>query len=167
MRFILPLLILFCSSYACADTCLLSKYEKYSFAKIKWQNDLTALITTIDPKMQDVANLSRDDQLAYILKNSLAVELLLKDSPSKVYTNEKVNRWLQLDNDEQENLANKNSTYNKLYNDVLTNKRREKHPDGDKLRELMKTKIMPTSEFKKLLSDFTSSVERINNIVCT
>tara|TARA_B100000809_G_scaffold259946_1_gene305941 strand:+ start:1243 stop:1752 length:510 start_codon:yes stop_codon:yes gene_type:complete len=166
MRFILPLLIIFCSNGAFGNTCLLAKYEQYVSAKIKWQNDLTTLITSKDPKVQDVANLSRDDQLAYIFKNSLAVKLLLKDSPRKVKVNEKVNMWLQLDNYDQENLANKNTTYKQLYNNVLANKHREKHPDGDRIRKLMKTQIMPTNEFKTLLSNFKSSVSKINSIVC-
>jgi hypothetical protein len=74
--------------------------------------------------------------------------------------------WLQLDKIENENLANKNSNYSKLYNNVLVNKRREKHADGDNLRKLMKTKVMPTNAFKALISDFNSSVKRINSIEC-
>jgi len=166
MRFIFPLLILFCSNASFGNTCLLEKYEQYSSASIKWQNDLTILITSKAPNMQDVANLYRDDQLAYIVKDSLAVKLLLKDSPSKVNTNEKVNMWLQLDNYVQENLANKYATYNKLYSNVLANKHREKHPDGDRIRKIMKTQIIPTNEFKMLLANFMNSIDKINSIVC-
>ncbi|TYK64145.1 hypothetical protein [Colwellia echini] len=166
MRFIFPLLILFCSNASFGNTCLLEKYELFSSAQIKWQNDLTTLITSKTPKMQDVANLYRDEQLAYIAKDSLALKLLLKDSPSKVNTNEKVNMWFQLDNYVQENQANKYTTYNKLYSNVLANKHREDHPDGDRLRELMKTQIMPTNEFKILLANFMNSVDKINSIVC-
>jgi len=166
MRFILTLLFLFCSNSAFGNTCLLSKYKKYTSAQSEWQNDLSSLLVKKEPKLETVINLYRDDQLAYIFRKLLAVQLLLETSPEKVRASKKVNQWLQMNKSEHEILANKNPAYNKLHNNVLSNRLRETHPDGDKVRELMRVEIMQTEDFKKLLSEFTNKVDKINDIEC-
>ena len=82
-------------------------------------------------------------------------------------TSEKVNRWLQLNTSEEEVLAKQNIVYDKVLKKYKANKSREAHLYGDKLREVMRTKIMPSQEFTLLSSGFTHQVKIINSIECT
>ena len=152
---------------ALGDDCLLSKYREYAFSQKDWQNNLTNLIIKNHSEIKGIANLYRNDQILLIDKNLLAVTLLLEKSPNTLNTTEAVNRWLELDRTKENNLAKQSSTYSKLLNNKNAIKNRNPHPDGDKLRGVMRNNIMASQEYNKLLSNFRSKVKEVNNINCT
>lgn len=157
----------FYSFSAFGNDCLLSKYQEYAISQKDWQNNLTNLIIRNNSEIKDIANLYRDDQILLIDKNLLGVTLLLDKSPNMLNESKAVSRWLDLDNTKEDKLAKQSSTYRKLLNKKNAIKIRNPHPDGDKLRRVMRNNIITSQEYNNLLSDFRSKVKEINNIKCT
>lgn len=161
------LLLIFPLSVLAIDKgCLLSKYEKYAEAQKKWQKGLTELTIDNAPELKEVANLYLGDQLLLIQKRFIAVTLLLDDSPEKLKTDQKVKFWLQLEASDENKLVEDNNAYNQIFTKNKINASRKPHKHNNKLRELIRTQIVPSKDFKALYSNFTAQIKAINNIMC-
>lgn len=169
MRNLLTVLLLVfpLSALAIDEKCLLSKYEKYAAAQINWQKDLTELITLNNTALKEVANLYLNDQLLLIQKSVMAVTMLLDLSPEKLESAKAVNQWLKLEESDDNELAKQSAAYNQVLEKYKANKNRAPHKNGDKLREIMRTEIVPSKDFKVLYSNFSDKVRVINNTVCS
>jgi hypothetical protein len=162
------LLLVFPLSVLAIDKkCLLSKYEEYASVQETWQKDVTELITLNNTELKEVADLYLNDQLLLIRKGVMAVTMLLDLSPEKLNSGQTVNRWLQLEASDDNELAKQSAAYNQLLEDYSANQNREPHKNGDKLREIMRTQIVPSKDFKLLYSNFSDKVRAINNTVCS
>lgn len=164
---IVLLLVFPLSVLAIDEKCLLSKYEKYIDAKVKWQKDLTYLITLHNTELKEVANLYLNDQLLLIQKSKMAVTILLNLSPDKLESSKPVSRWLKLDESVENEIANKSAEYNQILEKYNASKSRDPHKNGDKLREIMRSEIVPSKGFKVLYSNFSDKVRVINSTVCS
>lgn len=169
MRYLITvLLLIFSLSVLATDkNCLLLKYEKYTVEQELWQKKLMGIVTTNNPELKEVASLYLNDQLLLIKKRSIAVTLLLDKSPEKLKSDQTVNRWLQLEASDDIELAKQSPVYSQLLEDYRVNQNREPHKNGDKLREIMRTEIVPSKDFKMLYSNFSDKVLAINNTVCS
>ena len=161
------LLVFPLSVLAMDESCLLSKYERYAAAQKSWQKDLTELIILNNTELKEVADLYLNDQLLLIQKSVMAVAMLLDLSPEKLKSDQKVNRWLQLEGSDDNELAKQSVAYNQVLEKSKANKNRKPHKNGDKLREIVRTKIVPSKDFKVLYSNFSDKVRAINNTVCS
>ena len=161
------LLIFPLSVLAIDESCLLSKYEKYVLVQQNWQKDLTELATSNNPELKEVADLYLNNQLILIEKSLIAVTLLLDQSPEKLKTDQKVNRWVQLDTFEENELAKKNIAYDRISKASKVNRNREPHIYGDNLRDVMRTQVMPSKSYKLLYSSFSGQIDVINSIKCS
>jgi len=169
MRNLLTVLLLVfpLSVLAMDEKCLLSKYEKYAAAQTNWQKDLTELITLNNTELKEVADLYLNDQLLLIQKSVMAVTMLLALSPEKVESAKPINRWLRLEESDDNELAKHSAAYHQLLKKYKANKNREPHKNGDKLRAIMRTEIVPSKDFKVLYAKFSDKVRAINNTVCS
>lgn len=158
--------LVFSTSIAEPSNCFLEKYHAYSDSKKQWQQDITNLIERNHVELAEVARLYRNDQLVFIEQNLLAVELLLATKPEKINTQKPLNLWLALDADDEGFLASRNEKFRALLTVKNKNKKRAPHPDGDKLRSVMRTEIMQSIEFQNLLSEFNKKTKEIDNRIC-
>ncbi|WP_133470078.1 hypothetical protein [Paraglaciecola marina] len=154
------------SAVAFDKACLLTKYENYVAAQDNWQKGLTDMIVTNHADLRDVAELYLNDQLVLTQKRLMAVTSLLNETPEKLQTHLKVASWLQLDAADETELASNNPLYDELLQQHLVNRHREPHVDGNRLRDVMRTQVTLSNEFKHLYVGFLEQVNDINNIVC-
>ena len=148
------------------NNCMLEKYKIYTKAKEQWQIESTEIIKRHSPSLSEVAELYMRDQLVLIEKNYIAVKFLLSSEPSMVSSKKKLNQWLSLSRDEEQALAKKSEQFGGLHNIEHASQKRAPHPGGDKLRLIMRAKIMTLPEFQRLLTNFNSKIKEANNRKC-
>jgi len=106
-----------------------------------------------------------------IQSNELAVEILLNETSSnvigKVHTDKPLNRCLDLDTKQKEQLASQNKHYQKLLTLKAEDRSKPAHKEGDKLRSAMMHTIMKSTGYKTLQSAFLAQLKEINQRVCT
>lgn len=154
------------SVLAMEENCLLSKYKRYAAVQKIWQKDLTKLIILNNTELKEVADLYLNDQLLLIQKSEMAVSMLLDLSTKKLKLDKTVNRWLQLEGFDDHELAKQSAAYKQIIEKIKANKKRKPHKNGAKLREIMRTKIVPSNDFKVLYSNYSDKVRAINNTKC-
>lgn len=148
------------------DNCLLEKYKNYTQAQEEWQRNITALIVKHDPSFEGVATLYMQDQLVKIEKNLRAVEILLLSNSGKIDGQRKLNQWLDLKAQDEQAFAKKDGKYAELLLRANKSKQRAPHPDGDRLRAAMRTKIAPLPQFRNLFSTFTGEIKGLESRPC-
>ena len=146
--------------------CAFGNYKNYSTAQEQWQRGLTDLIVKTNGNLKDVASMYLADQLNYIEMNLIAIEFTLRHNPSKIRTDAPINQWLDLDSDNKLAIAKISNRYAELLNLANAAKRRPSHPDGEALRMLMRNRIVKTTEYQNLLSEFNRVVANMNSNAC-
>jgi len=154
------------SNAAELDNCLVEKYSLYTKAKEKWQIESTDLIVRHSPHLKDVAELYKNEQLIRIKKNQLAVDILIGSNSEFIDVNKNLRKWLSLSSEAELSLANKSLRYKELLKSVKSSGTRAPHPDGDKLRRVVRSKIMGLPKFQLLLKNFNIEVEKVNHLQC-
>lgn len=149
-----------------ANDCLINKYQAYTQAQKKWQQQLTQLIVKQSPANQDEAYLLRDEQLVAINKNALAVQLLLVKQADRVKVDKPVNRWLDLTHSERASLAKANQDYQKLTLRQAELNKAKAGFDFTKLRAALKDKVMSSTSYRTLYGNFRAEVDKVNQIQC-
>ena len=146
--------------------CLTSKYGKYAQAQETWQRGLTRLIVEVAPRYKEVAHLYLADQLQAIEEAKLAVEFLTREEPARLRTDLSLNNWLDLTEDDQRRIAERNDRYAELLELRAASRNRPPHPDGDGLREVMRSKVMTSAPYQELLAAYTQSFDAAEAIQC-
>lgn len=167
VRLIIAFVFMLLTLPALADSsCLIDKYQRYADAKGRFQEGITALTVALAPAYREVAEQYRDDQLAMIDASRLAVEFLARTHPAQLHTAKPLNQWLQLDAAQRQDIARHDARYAEL--EALRQQRRERpaHEDGDALRALMRTEVMPSERYRELAEQLGQATADANAIRC-
>jgi len=146
--------------------CVTSKYSRYAEAQATWQRGLTRLIVEVAPRYEEVAHLYLANQLQAIEEAKLAVEFLAREEPARLRANLPLNNWLDLTEDDQRRIAESNDRYAELLELRAGSRNRPPHPDGDGLREVMRSKVMTSAPYQELLAAYSRSVDAADAIQC-
>lgn len=167
MRPTLALLLLLTLPVLADSDCLLNQYQRYTNARIQWQQGVTDLIVEQAPAYRDVAEQYRDDQLQLIEASQLAVKFLLREDPALLQTDEPLNQWLQLDAAQRERIAQQNERFAEL--EALRMQRRDgpRHPNGNDLRSLMRSTVMPSTRYQQLTEQLATATAQANQRRCS
>jgi ABC-type sugar transport system ATPase subunit len=96
----------------------------------------------------------------------IAVEVLIHSEPDKVHVDSNINQWLDLSKEDKQIIAKRNKRYAELLNLLDSAKTRPAHPDGDKVRALMRDKISGMDEYKNLIAKLLTVIDKINSSKC-
>jgi hypothetical protein len=151
---------------ASSTDCLTSKYHAYAQAQETWQRKLTQLIVQVAPRYQEVAQTFLTDQLQAIERAELAVDVLARENPDRLRTDMSVSNWLDLTEDDRRHLAQSSKRYAELLGLREISRNRPPHPDGDALRELMRSTVMSLPEYKELLAEYSRAVDAADRLQC-
>lgn len=149
-----------------SSECLTNKYSQYAKAQETWQRDLTKLIVSLVPQYEEVAAMYLTDQLRSIEQSKLAVEFLAREEPDRLRTQLSLNNWLNLNGADRQRIATSNERYAELLELRAASRKRPPHPDGDGLREVMRSKVMTSPDYNELLEVFSRSVQAAEGIQC-
>jgi hypothetical protein len=165
--FLLFILLATSTSIAGDDSnCMLRKYRMYSQANVSMENELTQLIVQVAPRYSDVVNLYMNDQLRMVEESLLAVEYLATQEPTKLRKDKPLNYWLNLNEQDRQQIASQSKRYAELLRLREVARNRPPHPDGDGLRNLMRTEIVKRPEYVKLMEEFSRAVNEAESIKC-
>jgi len=146
--------------------CWTSKYSRYAQAQETWQRGLTRLIVEVAPRYEEVAHLYLADQLQAIEEAKLAVEFLAREEPARLRTDLSLNNWLDLTEGDRRRIADRNDRYAELLELRAASRDRPPHPDGDGLREVMRSRVMTSPPYQELLTAYSQSVDAAEAIQC-
>lgn len=148
------------------DSCLTTKYEDYSQAKNNYQVTLTKFIVSKYPKFESIAQMYMNDQLIRIEKNLISFKYLRKNAPDALQIGEKINRWVSITPDQENEIASTDHRYAAILEAMNASKQRPQNKLGDDLRKVMRNEIMPSPEFVKITSEFSSIMKELNETPC-
>jgi hypothetical protein len=146
--------------------CLTTKYSRYAKAQETWQREVTKLLVEVAPRYEEVAQLYLTDQLRAIEQAKRAVEFLARQEPDKLRTQMSLNNWLSLEETDRQRIAASDERYAELLALRTAARKRPPHPDGDGLREVMRSEVMPSDTYKELLQAYLRSVQAAENMQC-
>ena len=146
--------------------CLMDKYDDYADAQQHFQNETHNLILRFNQGYSEVSELYRDDQLARIERNRLAVRYLLAHKIDAVHYNKPMNMWLDLTEDSKALISSQSKRFKKLEREIAEFRNRPSHPDGDGLREMMRSKVGMSEEFIRLAKELQQRTNQINALTC-
>jgi hypothetical protein len=146
--------------------CNIDKFAAYSKARETWQKDVTDLAIQAAPEAENTANVYMNNQLMLIKSRALAVKLLLENSPEKVSVKERLRRWIILRPNDKKALEKLSPEYATLQKNIAKARLRKAMPDGDKLRDAMRTKVAPSPQFREIFKAFNDKINEINRIRC-
>lgn len=146
--------------------CLINKYEQFAKAQETWQRELARLIVEVAPGYDDVAQVYLRDQLRRIEQAKIAVAVLAYQEPDKLRTQMSLNNWLNLTEADRQRIATTNERYAELIRLGKESRDRPPHPDGDGLREVMRSNIMASSKYQTLQEAFLRSAKAAEEHQC-
>ncbi|SCZ52275.1 hypothetical protein [Thiohalomonas denitrificans] len=149
-----------------SSDCLARKYGNYALAKEKWQRAVTELIVGVAPEYKEVAEIYLRDQLRAIERAKIAVEFLAREELERLRIGMSLNNWLALDESLRQRVAANEQRYARLLELQKAALRRAPHPDGDGLRQLMRSEIAASDEYRALLKTFSKTVREIEDSQC-
>ncbi len=146
--------------------CLTNKYLQYAKAQEMWQRELATLIVDVAPRYKEVAERYLKDQLRAIEQAKLAVTFLAREEQDKLRTHMTLNNWLNLEPGDHGRIASRDERYAQLLALDMAARERPPHPDGDGLREAMRSEVMASDQYSELLTAFQAAVQAAEEIQC-
>lgn len=87
----------FSAMSADSTQCFENKYDAYIDASIHWYEDLVQMTTSEYPELNEVSNWFLEGRKHHFELNREAVRYYLKNEPQKVATEQSIETWLQLE----------------------------------------------------------------------
>lgn len=168
------LTLLLCGMLAWAATvtagpspeCLTNKYNRYAQAQETWQRALTQLVVEVAPRYEEVSQVYLADQLRAVEQAKLTVQFLAYQDPGRLRVHLPLNNWFSLEEADRQRIAAESKRYAQLLELRTVSRNGPPHPDGDGLREVMRSKIMTLSRYKAILEEFSQSVQAAEEFQC-
>lgn len=154
------------TSVALDHDCVSAKYRRYVAAQEHLQRGVTDLLIQANPKLREVAELYFEDARKKFQRNQIAVDYLLEMAPTKIHSDAQIHAWLDLTIDDTRQISQARPRYAELSRAVENIDTRIPHPDGEKLRALMREKIAGMQEYKDLVADFRKMQDATNSHPC-
>jgi hypothetical protein len=151
---------------AAPPDCVTEKYQAYAQAQRAWQHGLTQLLVEAAPEYEDVAWRYLEDQLRSIELRKLEVAFFAHAEPEKLRTQMPLNSWVSLSVADRQRIASESERYAQLREQARVARSRPPHPDGADLREVMKSDVMTSQAYQRLLQSFLASVKAAEAIEC-
>lgn len=132
--------------------CLAAAYDSYVNAQRRYQAGVQALVAKHAPGLAAFAAIARDQQLAAIEARRHAFRATLRDNPSALRTDWRVNQWLDWGSTERDRLRTRDPEYARLVarNDSLQF-RLQGAAEWPALHQLMQDVIAPALEHAELV----------------
>ena len=165
--FPLAILVLPINSSASDIKCAIEKYRRYATAQQEWQRTSTDLIVNANSKFKNIAILDRDIQLYSIEMKLIETEYMVANAPDRVRFEAVLNGWFTLNDDDKIKIAKSNPRYTDLSNLLQTTSSSINNPDIVALRPQMQNQISTMSEYQSLLRSTSTTMVKINSILCS
>ncbi len=164
----ISIFILMFSHIANADmnACLSEKYEDYTQARKAYQIELANYIIAKYPEYEPTSKMYMNDQLLRIDKRLLSFRYLLKNDPETLLTDKTISQWVSTTEDQEASISSVDARYSQILDEISESKNRPSDPLGDDLRNIMRSEIMQSSEFLKIMTIFSNKAKEINEIQC-
>jgi len=167
-RLISALLLSSVSYFAnAADTvCLEKKYDAYVDASLNWYSDLIQLTNKKYPELEEVSEWFLSERKHHFELNEVAVAYYLKNDPSKVATEQSVERWLQLEQKDIKELAQRDDELGKAAKLSYEDRQAPPHQDNYQLRSAFADLLSNPKQINESLQRYNAEITKIEEINC-
>jgi hypothetical protein len=146
--------------------CELARFDRYAAAQERWQRDLAELIGTRYPELAEVAVLYRDDQLVRIALRRLIVRHLAEGRPQPLDPRQPLGRWALLEPAGESRLAESDPEVAELLASRRAARERAPHPDGDRLRRILREELAQAPAFLAIRDELLSALAEAEEDTC-
>ncbi|CAH0539492.1 hypothetical protein [Vibrio marisflavi] len=167
-RLIATLLVSSVSFFAnAADTvCLEKKYDAYVDASLDWYSDLTQLTNQRYPDLVEVSEWFLQGRKHHFELNEVAVAYYLKNDPSKVATEQPVEKWLQLEQKDIKQLTERDDELGQAAKLTYQDRQSAPHPDNYHLRSAFADLLSNPKQINDSLQKYNTKITKIEEINC-
>ncbi|AZL85214.1 hypothetical protein EIJ81_11930 [Aliivibrio salmonicida] len=163
---ILPLTLLATSVQAADTQCLSDKYSQYVDASLSWYKELITITVKKDPNLESVGNWFLEGRQHHFELNRAAVDYYLKNDPSKVKTNQSIESWLQLNQNDVKVLASSDDALGKIAKVTFDDRQAQPHKQNYELRSAFADILSHPKAIQTPLNEYNQKITNIGAITC-
>ncbi|PMH46659.1 hypothetical protein BCU68_01085 [Vibrio sp. 10N.286.49.B3] len=167
-RFFIGLVLATTSTLTLAEDtqCLNGKYDAYIDASLTWYQDLIALTTEQYPDLQDVGEWFLVGRNNHFELNRAAVHYYLENEPAKVATEQSVEAWLQLEQQDIKSLSARQDKLGQLALVTFTDRQATPHQQNYQLRSAFAELLSHPKQIDEALQKYNLAIANIAAISC-
>ncbi|WP_047050045.1 hypothetical protein [Vibrio mexicanus] len=169
MKRLLIALLLTASSTAvsAADkSCLADKYDGYIDASLAWYQDLAELTTTQYPELAEVSDWFLEGRKHHFELNRTAVHYYLDNEPSKVATEQSVESWLKLSQQDVKQLSERDDELGKIAKATFSDRQSKPHPKNYELRSAFADLLSHPKQIDTILQKYNQAIADVTKVQC-
>ncbi len=146
--------------------CYSDKYDAYIDASLNWYQDLTELTTERYPELEDVSAWFLEGRKNHFELNRAAVHYYLANDTSKVATEQPVEAWLKLDQQDIKQLAQRDDELCNIANTTFQDRQSKPHSQNYELRSAFAELLSHPKDIDKALSRYNDSIAKLEATDC-
>lgn len=151
-----------------ADTtqCQATKYDAYIDASIQWYQDLAQMTTNEYPDLDEVSQWFLEGRKHHFELNREAVHYYLSNEPAKVATEQSVETWLQLEQQDVKALSQRNDKLGQMAAKSFADRQAAPHPQNYELRSAFADLLSHPKKIETALNRYNQSIQKVEGIEC-
>lgn len=153
-------------TFAADQQCLASKYDGYIDASLQWYQDLVDLTVAQYPDLDEVSQWFLDGRKHHFELNRKAVHYFLEHDPSRVATDQPIESWLRLDQQDVKQLSNRNDELGQAAQKTFNDRQSTNHEKNYDLRSAFADLLSHPQRIDTALNKYNQSLEKLEKVTC-
>jgi hypothetical protein len=156
----------FSAMSADSTQCFENKYDAYIDASIHWYEDLVQMTTSEYPELDEVSNWFLEGRKHHFELNREAVRYYLKNEPQKVATEQSIETWLQLEQQDVKTLAQRDDELGQVAAKSFADRQATPHPQNYELRSAFADLLSHPKKIETALNRYNESIQKVEATTC-
>ncbi|MBR9873423.1 hypothetical protein L3V31_07820 [Vibrio sp. J1-1] len=167
-RFVVAALLATSSTFTFAadQQCLANKYDGYVDASLQWYQDLVDLTVDQYPDLDEVSQWFLDGRKHHFELNREAVHYFLKNDPSRVATEQPIEAWLKLEQQDVKQLASRSDKLGEAAQKTFSDRQSTNHEKNYDLRSAFADLLSHPQKIDSALNKYNQSIEKVEKQQC-
>ena len=167
-RFVVAALLATSSTltFAADQECLANKYDGYIDASLQWYQDLVDLTVTQYPDLKEVGQWFLEGRKHHFELNREAVHYFLKNDASRIATEQTVEAWLQLEQQDVKQLAKRSDALGQAAKKTFSDRQSANHPKNYDLRSAFADLLSHPKQIESALNKYNQQIATVEKQKC-
>lgn len=153
-------------AFAANTECQINKYDIYIDASIAWYQDLADLASAQDSNLTEVSEWFVDGRTKHFELSRAAVHQFLETEPNKVSTEQDVESWLQLSQQDIKELGQRDDELGALAKSSFEYRQKKPHPQNYEFRSALAELLSTPGTIKPALGKYHDALSNIAALNC-
>ena len=154
------------TAFAADNTCLSQKYDAYIEASMHWYEDLSNLTAEQYPELTEVSQWYLEGRRNHFNLNATAVTYYLENEPAKVATQKPVEAWLQLEQSEIKQLAQRSDELGVIAAKTFADRQAVPHKQNYELRAAFADLLSHPTKIDAALERYNATIANVEKMRC-